>query len=341
MNIFIQILLLLICIYFSTTGWAIESYDGEFEGETDGALPITLTVANGKVNWEFSAWVYSPAFFCFGGLGTWRGSCEEHMWHDNVNSGTEFDCFQGSMSGTSLSGTYDQATGTWSGRFSWAHNGCSTGGGGTWIAVRPDPIVPRRIYPIVPKNVIFPVNTFLLSKAKDCNGEKGGDAVIDECGVCGGNGDTCSVGSCPNDPQTVIWQGLEWQRCDSGKKIPCYFLESDAKKYCQELVLGGYSDWRLPSWEELNTLVVCTNGHPVPLNVNGLFGQTCGTDGYSGEYSVPTIDSTFQCSESYENYCTAGQAPYSPVPAPKVIRFSDGMSNYKEGDYFVRCVRQP
>jgi len=42
--------------------------------------------------------------------------------------------------------------------------------------------------------VFFPA---IFENAEDCNGTWGGDAVVDECGVCGGDGTPCPVAS-PN-----------------------------------------------------------------------------------------------------------------------------------------------
>ena len=34
----------------------------------------------------------------------------------------------------------------------------------------------------------------IVLQISDCNGECGGDAVVDECGICEGDGSLCTVG---------------------------------------------------------------------------------------------------------------------------------------------------
>ncbi len=51
--------------------------------------------------------------------------------------------------------------------------------------------------------------------------------------------------------------GLMWQRKDAGTSV----THKEAVEYCESLKLGGYDDWRLPSIDELRTLIVgCQSG---------------------------------------------------------------------------------
>jgi len=49
------------------------------------------------------------------------------------------------------------------------------------------------------------------------------------------------------DPAT----GLTWTKQDNGGNMNYW---NDAKSFCANLKLGGYSDWRLPSFEELQSI---------------------------------------------------------------------------------------
>lgn len=59
----------------------------------------------------------------------------------------------------------------------------------------------------------------------------------------------------------------------------------DALRYCNTLVSGGYSDWHLPTWEELQT-VVSTGGVTVPnsTSANNVWFQPHGFHWSGGNY---------------------------------------------------------
>ena len=57
--------------------------------------------------------------------------------------------------------------------------------------------------------------------------------------------------------------GLEWQ----SDTAPGVYLWDDAKTYCDNLTLGGYSDWRLPTIKELSTIVDWSRYNPA-ININ-------------------------------------------------------------------------
>jgi len=84
--------------------------------------------------------------------------------------------------------------------------------------------------------------------------------------------------------------------------------------HCEDLTLGGYSDWRLPSRKELLSIV---------------------------DYSTydPAISSVFQnvTSLSYWSSTSWSKDPIGGL----IVEFSDGesMSSNKENDEYVRCVR--
>jgi hypothetical protein len=119
---------------------------------------------------------------------------------------------------------------------------------------------------------------------------------------------------------TVMWGGKEWQRSDDGQGR----IWDDAINYCENLVLCGLSDWRLPSIDELKGLSVCTTGFD---------GTFCN----SGS-QIPTIDPSFQCQASI--YWSSTTSPFGTFYAMRVD-FSDGSTweNHKSNYNYVRCVR--
>jgi len=101
--------------------------------------------------------------------------------------------------------------------------------------------------------------------------------------------------------------GLQWMQCSLGQQS---FLAhqcvtqpqlvsgglSDAQKVVSDFnKKGGFAkktDWRLPTPEELKSLVVCSNGKPTPM----ADGETCKDplpSGLSQQFSKPTYDRVF------------------------------------------------
>jgi hypothetical protein len=111
-----------------------------------------------------------------------------------------------------------------------------------------------------------------------------------------------------NDTVTDHKTGLMWQRTDDGQQRTW----TAAGQYCVDLVLGGKTDWRAPSIEELQTIVD--------------FSRT-----------DPTIDPVFNCHSFYywSGSTVAGYADGWDVD------FQWGQTTYwNKGDtYYTRCVR--
>ncbi len=146
-----------------------------------------------------------------------------------------------------------------------------------------------------------------------------------------------------NNDGTIITDNSRrpmWQQADDGTLYNWYeaagvyhaTYNSGSKDACGDLDLGGHSDWRLPSKDELKSLVVCTNGPSAPLPDYAY----C----YSG-YASPTIDSQFSCS-SYPLYWSS--SVYSSVYNADFawsVHFTDGHADwhFRYLNLAVRCVR--
>jgi len=118
------------------------------------------------------------------------------------------------------------------------------------------------------------------------------------------SGSSCEHQGFPG-PETVMWGGHEWQRCN----LDAFVTWDEAMTYCEDLILGGYSDWRVPTKDEAKSLVVCSNGHVTPLadwnyaqtDEWNYLNATCCLD-YDPEQSLclppfadpPVIDSIFE-----------------------------------------------
>ena len=103
----------------------------------------------------------------------------------------------------------------------------------------------------------------------------------------------------------------------------------------KELILGGHSDWQLPTKDELKSLVVCTNDTPTPLADYPNGPWDCGY-GNSVPYAKPTIDSSFECRST--TYWTS--SVYNALQAWHV-GFGNGFAywSYHAVQEAVRCVR--
>ena len=59
---------------------------------------------------------------------------------------------------------------------------------------------------------------------------------------------------------TVKFNGLEWQDNNDAQTVELNW--QDAKVYCEKLSLAGENDWRLPSIQELQTIVNTDRAKP-------------------------------------------------------------------------------
>jgi hypothetical protein len=134
--------------------------------------------------------------------------------------------------------------------------------------------------------------------------------------------------------------GLMWMRCSLGQHWQGENCQGKAANYTFEQAMNsfknfdyaGYSDWRVPTRDELKSLVYCSSGKTQSVGDKGLVA--CG-----GDYSSPTINKAvfpetpawFWSSSPYAN--SNSYAWY--------VFFGYGYDDwsYKYNDYQVRLVR--
>jgi len=99
-----------------------------------------------------------------------------------------------------------------------------------------------------------------------------------------------------------------WQQSSPSKK----FTWKESNEYCKSLMFVGYSDWRLPTKEELEYLI-------------------------NRKYS-PSIDPIFECKPSW--YWSSSTYAYDPIYAC-LAHFYDGYihHDYRGCVHFIRAVR--
>lgn len=138
--------------------------------------------------------------------------------------------------------------------------------------------------------------------------------------------------------------GLDWMRCSMGQVWNGHTCSGEANRYTYQDALNaaqqlnasggysGYSDWRVPSLEELRTLVYCSSGRP---NYFKESNSWC-----SSGYSQPTIVHTI-----FPN--TPGAFLWSATPFANhssfswAVLFSHGGASYslQSSSFPVRLVR--
>ncbi len=148
--------------------------------------------------------------------------------------------------------------------------------------------------------------------------------------------------------------GLMWMRCSIGQTWegatctgkPSKFTWKDALKIPHNFEYAGYSDWRVPTIKELNTLVYCSNGKIIQYEDDGFDSietegsSDCQSDSRS-DFQEPTINQLVFLNT------TAARAYWSSSPNANVsgnvwgVDFSNGndYGNYRNYTGSLRLVR--
>lgn len=143
-------------------------------------------------------------------------------------------------------------------------------------------------------------------------------------------------GGLVKDPTT----GLIWMRCSFGqswngstcKGKAAELSWTQATNVPRHFDYSGYSDWRIPTLEELKTLVYCSSGQS-ELTENG-------TSGCAGDYEHPTI-----LTGAFPE--TPSRGFWSSSPSPNIegyawivyFYYGYGGHDSKDSNYLLRLVR--
>lgn len=147
-------------------------------------------------------------------------------------------------------------------------------------------------------------------------------------------------------------RNLLWMRCSIGQtwgdsscsgKVK-YFSWEDAKK--QSTIFTGYSDWRLPTIEELRSLVYCSNGKPNYFSMGKNFDKANNDSGCMGEsersykdHKSPTIlQHIFPNTDDFL-YWSSSEYYTNSYGWNVDFRSGDGSTNFAGNTAHVRLVR--
>lgn len=144
---------------------------------------------------------------------------------------------------------------------------------------------------------------------------------------------------------------LMWMKCSLGQNLTdpgCAgtagaYIWSNSFSACGDLNFAGYTDWRLPSRDELNSIITCRNGAPRPPanNIGKCYSIPQGPPNINATY-FPNTPGGFTTSIYWTstNFGSCGTLN----PCPWVTAFDPGGTGYGVSANFggrVRCVRGP
>nr|WP_276569048.1 DUF1566 domain-containing protein [Thiocapsa imhoffii] len=134
--------------------------------------------------------------------------------------------------------------------------------------------------------------------------------------------------------------GLHWMRCSQGQRwngVACVGAASkltweEAMRQPQGLSFGGYADWRVPTKDELLTLVYCSGGQPKTWNATG---NAC-----RGDYESATIDQV-AFPKTPDSWCWSSSPDAKYSYGAWRMNFGNGRVNSNENGnrLYVRLVR--
>ena len=135
---------------------------------------------------------------------------------------------------------------------------------------------------------------------------------------------------------------LMWKQCSEGQsgsscsgKAATYKWDDAMSRFGNRVSFAGHSDWRMPTKDELKTLVYCSSGIPTPLPDE----KWCGGEDKKG-FQQPTINQQAFPNTSSEEFWSSSPFAYDSKGAWLVdFSLSIGHEAHKDNAFQVRLVR--
>ena len=179
----------------------------------------------------------------------------------------------------------------------------------------------------------------------DCGGKEcGDDGCGENCGNCSATAN-CHDGECVNFAWIDSTWGFMWQNAEIESVSMASWKEQAAIEHCSGLHLGGHTDWRLPTIDELRTLIRgCSTTEssgecPLKHDCANCLDQSCiGCSAWGGP-----ADSCYWPGEMLgpcEGYYSSTYADSYGANGPWwMVEFSTGRVWNFEGGGIARCLR--
>ncbi len=153
----------------------------------------------------------------------------------------------------------------------------------------------------------------------------------------------------PNGTVQDTQTHLMWKRCPEGLSgMDCSIGERETATYYealatyQDISYAGYNDWRLPTTQELHTLVYCSNGiKPEYIYIEDGYWSTKDCSDGDKDYQKPTINQQVFPNNSSDTYWSSSPYVNDTVRAWSVnFEYGNAFEHYKSSSkLFVRLVR--
>lgn len=141
------------------------------------------------------------------------------------------------------------------------------------------------------------------------------------------NGNALSYSDNGNGTVTDLNTGLQWQQTPDFERMSF----DEAKEYCENLVLGGYDDWRLPTIKELYSLAYF-NGELVP---DGESQPYIDTDYFDFQYDKLLFAGQYFSSTVYVKGGVQNYDEHESIQGVFGFNFADGhIKSYETGYFF-------